>query len=280
MSVASGALRPASANWWLPTVSLAWREIIRFLRQRSRVIGAVGQPVIFWILFGAGLHGSFQLSGAGEGISFQEYFLPGVAVMIVLFTSIFASISVIQDRQEGFLQGVLVAPIPRSSIVLGKVLGGTMLSLFQSGLFLAVAPLLQWCGLAPPLTLSPTLFGIVGAILFLTLISVALNALGYFFAWKINSVQGFHGIMSVLLLPMWLMSGAFFPGDASLWVRSLMLLNPLTYGVAGLRHCLAPAVAEGLQLPSLPICWLVLIGFALICLGLDLWLTARDRSQT
>lgn len=261
----------------LPILSMAHREVVRFLRQRSRVIGAVGQPVIFWILFGAGLHGSFQLAGRADSVSFQEYFLPGVAVMIVLFTSIFASISVIQDRHEGFLQGVMVSPVPRSGIVLGKVLGGTILALSQSALFLLVAPALQFVGLAPPLQLSVTPLGVAGALGILTLISVMLNALGYLFAWKIDSVQGYHGIMSVVLLPMWLMSGAFFPGTGSTWVQWCMRINPLTYGVAGLRQCLSSQTTALANLPSLPVCWSVLTLATILFLGIDLWLTRRDR---
>ncbi|MEZ5941006.1 MAG: ABC transporter permease [Planctomycetaceae bacterium] len=267
--------RPA---WLLPIWSLAQREIVRFLRQRSRLIGAIGQPLIFWILFGAGLHGTFQLQGASANdVSFQEYFLPGVAIMIVLFTSIFASISVIQDRHEGFLQGVLVSPVPRSSIVLGKVLGGTLLALVQSALFLVLAPVLQLVGLAPAIQLNLTLAGAAGALLFLTLVAIGLNSLGYLFAWKIDSVQGYHGIMSVVLLPMWLMSGAFFPGDQSPWLHVIMRVNPLTYGVAGLRQCVSSNPSVVGDLPSIPLCLAVLFLFSLICLAADVWLTRRDQ---
>ncbi|MCB9950531.1 MAG: ABC transporter permease [Planctomycetaceae bacterium] len=274
-AVPSTTPRPA---WLLPIWSLAQREIVRFLRQRSRLIGAIGQPLIFWILFGAGLHGTFQLQGtSANDVSFQEYFLPGVAIMIVLFTSIFASISVIQDRHEGFLQGVLVSPVPRSSIVLGKVLGGTLLALVQSALFLVLAPVLQLVGLAPAIQLNLTLAGTSGALLFLTLVAIGLNSLGYLFAWKIDSVQGYHGIMSVVLLPMWLMSGAFFPGDQSPWLRVVMRLNPLTYGVAGLRQCVSSNPNVVGDLPSIPLCLAVLFLFSFICLAADVWLTRRDQ---
>lgn len=249
---------------------------MRFLRQRSRVIGAVGQPVIFWILFGAGLHGSFQFGSGPESMSYQEYFLPGVAVLIVLFTSIFASISIIQDRNEGFLQGVLVAPVPRSAIVLGKVLGGATLALLQAALFVLVAPLLQFIGLAPPMELSVTPLSLVGAVGFLSLTALGLTALGYLFAWKIDSVQGFHGVMSVVLLPMWLLSGAFFPGTGSGWVSLLIRLNPLSYGVAGLRQSLANSYVAMDALPSLTMCWLVMGLFASGCLVVDVWVTRRS----
>lgn len=218
------------------------------------------------------------MPGAASGsISFQEYFLPGVAVMIVLFTSIFASISVIQDRHEGFLQGVLVSPIPRFAIVLGKVLGGTLLSLGQSALFLMIAPLMSLLGLAPAIQLNLHLPNVLGALAFLTLIAIGLNALGYLFAWKIDSVQGYHGIMSVVLLPMWLLSGAFFPGKESAWVQFLMKINPLTYGVAGLRQCVSSRPDAVAGLPSIPICFAVLGGFCAVCLSIDLWMTRRNH---
>jgi ABC-2 type transport system permease protein len=275
------ALQPQTENsnpaWLTAAWTLAEREVVRFLRQRSRVIGAVGQPVIFWILFGAGLHGAFQMPGgeAANGMSFFEYFLPGIAVLIILFTSIFSSISVIQDRNEGFLQGVLVAPVPRSSIVLGKVLGGTALALMQAFVFVLVAPLLQLIGLAPTMNLVISPVSLLGAVLFLTLVSIGLTALGYLFAWKIDSVQGYHGVMSVVLLPMWLLSGAFFPGTGTEWLAWIIRINPLTYGVAGLRHFLSAGTIEGM--PPLWLCLVVTFAFAAVCLAADVWVTRRDR---
>src|SRR5438067_2581108 len=127
--------------FWLPTGALASRELVRFFRQRTRVVGALGQPILFWVLFGAGLHDSFQPpSWAPHAMTYQEYFFPGVTVMIVMFTAIFSTISIIEDRREGFLQGVLVAPISRLALVLGKLCGGTVLAVLQAGRFLLLAP--------------------------------------------------------------------------------------------------------------------------------------------
>src|SRR6185312_761332 len=113
---------------FLPAFSLWWREIVRFYRQRSRVVGVIASPVLFWIVIGSGFGTSFQ-AGAGAGNQhYLDYFFPGALTMIVLFTSIFTMMSVIEDRKEGFLLSVLVAPVNRSVIVLGKVLGGTTLS--------------------------------------------------------------------------------------------------------------------------------------------------------
>ncbi len=274
----SSSVQHQRSPLWTATWTLAVREVVRFLRQRSRLIGAIGQPVVFWILFGAGLHGSFAMPGTeGESaLSFQEYFLPGVAVLIVLFTSIFSSISVIQDRNEGFMQGVLVAPVPRSAIVLGKVLGGTALALLQAFLFLIVAPLLQFVNLAPEMSFAFSLSSLVQAAIFLFWISLGLTALGYLFAWKIDSVQGYHGVMSVVLLPMWLLSGAFFPGTGSAWMSGIMRLNPLTYGVAGLRRTLVENQDLLSNSPSKTTCVIVTVGFAMACLLIDVWMTRRD----
>src|SRR5260221_28273 len=151
--------------------SLASRELVRFFRQRTRVIGALGQPVLFWVLFGAGLHGSFKPPAwAPRDMTYQEYFFPGVAVLILLFTAIFSTISIIEDRREGFLQGVLVAPISRLAIVLGKLCGGAALAVVQAGLFLALAP---WLGLS----ISP--MAALEVLGFLTLLAFAMTGLGF-----------------------------------------------------------------------------------------------------
>ncbi len=263
-------------GWLGPVAALTWREMVRFLRQRSRLVGAFLQPMLFWILFGAGLSGSFQMAG---GQSYQAYFLPGIAAMIVMFTAIFSAISVIQDRQEGFLQGVLVSPASRASIVLGKLLGGSVLAMGQGVLFLAVAPLLTWLGLSPPTDLPSSLLVWVQATALLLVIALGLCGLGYGFAWRLNSVQGFHAIMSVLLFPMWLLSGAFFPVAKGGWLEWLMRVNPLTYGVAGLRRVLTANDAAVADLPTLPVCVAVSASFAIACVLVDVWLTHRPAQS-
>src|SRR5438552_13809007 len=126
----------------LPVFALWRREIVRFVRQRSRVTGAFAQPLVFWLLLGGGLNASFQPAGSTAGISYVEYFYPGSIALVLLFTAIFATISTVEDRREGFLQGVLVAPVPRWNIVLGQALGGATLATAQGIPFLFVAPLL------------------------------------------------------------------------------------------------------------------------------------------
>ena len=130
----------ASAGVILPAFTLWWREIVRFYRQTTRVVGVLASPLVFWLVIGSGFGTSFR-SGGGPGQQhYLDYFYPGALIMIVLFTSIFTMMSVIEDRKEGFLLSVLVAPVPRSAIVLGKVLGGTTLAAVQGMIFLIFAP--------------------------------------------------------------------------------------------------------------------------------------------
>jgi len=224
--------------------TLCWREIVRFVRQRSRVTGAFAQPLVFWLLLGGGLKASFRPPGLPDGTSYVEYFYPGAIALVLLFTAIFSTISVVEDRREGFLQGVLVAPINRSSIVMGQALGGTALALLQGVLFLVFAP-------AVGISLSP--LAVAAAVGVMVLIAFALTNLGLLIAWRMDSTQGFHAIMNLILLPIWLLSGAFFPATGvSPWLRWVMQVNPLTYGMAALRRCLYltnPVVAG--QLPAL-----------------------------
>ncbi len=214
----------------LPVTTLWWREIVRFVRQRSRLSGAFAQPLVFWLLLGGGLSASFRPSGLPEGTSYVEYFYPGTIVLVLLFTAIFATISVVEDRREGFLQGVLVAPVSRSSIVLGQALGATTLALLQGVLFLLFAP-------AAGISLTPLSAAAAGAVMFL--VAFGLTNLGLVIAWRMDSTQGFHAIMNLILLPIWLLSGAFFPvSGVPIWLKWVMWVNPLTYGMAALRRCL------------------------------------------
>src|SRR5205823_2218581 len=155
--------------------ALAWREIIRFFRQRNRIVGSIGTPLVFWLLFGAGLSSSFRFEAGDRQQSFLTYFFPGSLLLIVLFTAIFSSISIIEDRREGFLQGVLVAPIPRWAMILGKVLGGTLVALVQGLIFLLL-------GLTLPISL--TLLRGAELIVLLFVASLGITSLGTLFAWK------------------------------------------------------------------------------------------------
>jgi len=222
----------------LPVLTLCGRELTRFFRQRSRVVGAVVQPLMFWGLVGAGFRASFQPPGVPAGTSYAAYAYPGVLAMVLLFTAIFSTISVVDDRRQGFLQGVLVAPVPRGSIVLGQALGCTALAVLQGILFLLLGP-----AVGVPLTIASAL-GVTGVLL---LVAFGLSSLGLAIAWRLDSTQGFHAIMNLVLLPMWVLSGAFFPAvGVPLWLGWVMRLNPMTYGLAAIRRTLylaAPGAA-------------------------------------
>ena len=216
--------------WALPVYALWHREMVRFVRQRSRLIGALAQPIVFWLLLGGGLNASFQPAGAPAGTSYIEYFYPGMLILVLLFTAIFSTISTVEDRREGFLQGVLVAPVPRWAIVLGQALGGASLAVSQAVLVLLIAPVI-----GVPLSVLSILCS-VGVIIILAL---SLTGLGLIIAWRMESTQGFHAIMNLILIPIWLLSGAFFPAaGAPAPLSWLMRVNPLTYGMAALRHCI------------------------------------------
>jgi ABC-2 type transport system permease protein len=242
--------------------TLAERELVRFFRQRNRVIGALVQPIMFWVLFSAGLR--------SNDLGFA-FFFPGTLAMILLFTAIFATISIIEDRREGFLQSVLVAPAPRWAMVLGKIVGGATIALLQALVFLA----LGWLTMG----LTSSLVSVFLAILLLAVIAVALTGLGFVIAWRMDSTQGFHAIMSVFLFPMWLLSGSLFPAEPGSWLTWLSRFNPLTYGVAGLRHYLQfkESAVDTAALPGLGVCWLVSLGFAVLMLALA-WRMAGART--
>ena len=213
----------------LPALSLAQRELVRFVRQRNRIIGALATPLVFWLLIGAGMGRSFRADVPG-GDNYLRYFFPGTVVMILLFTAIFSTISIIEDRREGFLQGVLVAPVSKMSIVLGKVLGGTVLAFGQGLIFLLLAPTVG-------IRLSATSVALSLVVMFV--VAFALTALGVCIAWRMSSTQGFHAIMNLFLMPMWFLSGALFPAEGALGgLKWVMRLNPLTYGLDALRQAM------------------------------------------
>ena len=152
--------------------------------------------------------------------------------MIVLFTAIFTMMTVIEDRKEGFLLSVLVAPVSRSVIVLGKVLGGATLATLQGLIFLVFAPFLG---------IHFTVASFVLTVVVIFLVAFSLTALGFIIAWPMDSTGGFHAVINLFLIPLWLLSGSMFPlSGASIWIRALMRINPLTYGTDALRMLLYP----------------------------------------
>ncbi len=256
---------PAATFW--STVGALWlREVRGFYRQRARVLSGLVTPLIFWLALGSGFGASIRTPVGG----YLEFFFPGAVALVVLFASIFANISVIEDRSEGFLLSVLVAPTTRWALALGKILGATTVGAVQGALFLPLIPLLDipvsWAGLP-----------IAGAAV--ALMAFGLTSIGFFFAWWLNSIQGFHSVMNVVLMPMWLLSGGLFPFEGAHWtMAALMRLNPLFYGVTALRRALTPDLpASG---PSTAVCWAVMAGFALASLALAVREANRRSPQS
>jgi len=190
-------------------------------------------------------------------MNYLEYFFPGTVVLIILFTAIFSTMSIIEDRQAGFLQSVVVAPVTRASIALGKIMGGTILSLVQALILLALTPFIG-------ISLSIISFLLIVLILFI--ISFGLTGLGFIIAWRMDSTQGFHAIMNLFLIPLWLLSGALFPpSGAAGWISTVMMVNPLTYGVEGLRAVLYMNSNVPMQtVASIPVSLAVITIFALL----------------
>jgi ABC-2 type transport system permease protein len=228
-------------SFLLPAVTLWQRELVRFWRQKSRVLGVVASPLVFWLLIG---YGSNDL----------ERFYAGSLVLTVMFSAIFSTISIIEDRREGFLLSMMVSPAPRTSLVLGKILGSATLAWIQGMIFLMFAPLAG---------VQITLTELIPVVLAIFLIAFTLTGLGFVIAWKMESTAGFHGIMNLLLLPMWMVSGSLFPmATAHGWVKALMWINPLTYSIALLNHTMRLPNASPGALASL----VVTAGFGLALL--------------
>jgi ABC-2 type transport system permease protein len=248
-------VEPASA-WKLNLATvrvLVWRDLLRFFRQRSRLVGALIQPLVFWLVIGSGLQGSFK----GDYI---QYFYPGIVMLVVLFTSIFTTMSVIEDRHKGFLQAVLVAPASRTALVLGKTGGGVAIALAQAALFLLLSPLAGYDARAVD---WPLLAGV------LLLTSIGLSSLGFAIAWWLDSTQGYHVVMSLLLIPLWILSGAMFPLEgAAGWIRVLMRVNPMSYCVSGMRRALAGGSIVTVEL-------VVVAAFAALATLAAVWMCSR-----
>ncbi len=250
-----------------PALSLWKREVVRFYRNKSRVVGVIASPLLFWIVIGSGFGTSFRSDNVKGGQHYLDFFFPGALIMIVLFTAIFTMMSVIEDRKEGFLLSVLVAPVHRTAIVLGKVLGGATLAAAQGLLFLVAAPFIG------------VRFGLEQFLLILLvifLVSFSLTALGFAIAWPMDSTQAFHAIINLFLMPLWMLSGSLFPiKGASLWVGWLMRLNPLTYGTEALRALLFPET----QTFSLTLCLTVLAAFTAVMFTLSFVIANRRTTK-
>lgn len=209
-------------------IAMTHRELIRLTRQPSRVAVAMVTPVVIWLMLAAGLSGTMQL-GDGAG-GYATYLAPGMASMVIVFTAIFAAMSLIEDADAGFLQSALTSPTPRWSLVGAKILGPGGIGWVQAALLIPAVILIG---------AEVTAQGLILALLALLLMSVGLTGLCLAMAWRISSAQGFHGVMNIILMPMWVLSGSVMPLDgAAGWLRTIMLINPLTWPTSAMRDAL------------------------------------------
>ena len=211
-----------------------WRDLLRYWRDRARVAASLAQPLLYLIIFGTGLASS--LGGgfaAGTGIGYTQFIFPGVISMSVLFTSIFGAMSIVWDREFGFIRELLVAPIDRSAIAIGKTLGGATQAMIQ-GLILLV--------LAPFVGVTLDVRTVVEVVVLVFVLSFGLSAMGVALASAMRSMQGFQVVMNFLMMPMFFLSGALFPlVGLPGWMTVLTRLNPASYGIDPIRRVLLGA---------------------------------------
>ncbi|MCD6414513.1 MAG: ABC transporter permease [Candidatus Diapherotrites archaeon] len=204
------------------------REMLHFIRDKSRIIGSMGMPLFFLLFIGTGLNSAFSVPG---GVGYMEFMAPGIVGMILLFGSIFSGLNVVADKQFGFMKEMLVAPVPRSSLVLGKTLGGASTALLQALLLLSLVFLLG--------AVKFSLIALLLVIPIMFFISASFVNIGIIFATRISDPHGFQVIMNFFIMPLFFLSGALFPVDnLPGWLKILVLANPLTYGIDGLRGIL------------------------------------------
>jgi ABC-2 type transport system permease protein len=229
------------------------REFKRWSRSRSRIIASMAQPILWLVLFGTAFDAMFAGAASGgtggvpggEGLDFKSFFTPGIVAMTVLFGSIFAGIGLIFDREFGFLKEIMVAPVSRTSIMAGKGLGGATGAVI-SGLVILVLATLIGARFTPDI---PVVLAAFLAVVTVVLISLAFVNMGIAFATKIQNFEGFQMIMNFLVMPMFFLSGAFYPVDAMPgWLQGATYINPLFYGVDALRHCFNGSAAAALPL--------------------------------
>jgi ABC-2 type transport system permease protein len=220
------------------TIYILWlRQLKRYVRSKPRILASLGQPLLFLLGLGFGFGPVFEKAGQGNYIQFLA---PGVVGMTILFTSIFSGIELIFDRQFGFLKEMLVAPVPRILIMLGRTLGGATVAMIQG---LIVVLICIVAGFRPSLSAIPL------GLLYMALTAILFTALGTAIASVLSDFQGFQFVMNFLVMPMFFLSGALFPlKTVSTVLHALAAIDPLSYGVDGLREAFTGQVYFGWQL--------------------------------
>ena len=214
---------------------VAFRELLHFISDRTRIISSLMFPLMFLVVFGAGF--SRIVGGLAGGVDFIHFIYPGILAMTVLTSSLLSGTSVVVDREHGFLKEVLVAPLSRVGGILGKALGGSLTSLLQGMIMLVIAPIIG-------LSITPLL--VVKLLPTLLILSLALSGLGILMATRMHSQQGFQFLMQLIVFPLMFLAGVFFPVDGvPVWLQIVAKVNPLTYGVDAIRQIfLAPQITN------------------------------------
>jgi len=251
-----------------------WRDLLRYWRDKWRLAASLAQPLLFLLVFGSGLSSALRggFGGAAADIDYIQYIFPGVIAMAVLFTSIFSAASIVWDREFGFLRELLVAPIDRSTLAVGKALGGATQATIQGFIMVALAPVVG-------VTLTPLVFVTILPLIFV--LAFSLSAMGVAIASRMRSMQAFQVVLNFLMLPIFFLSGALFPlTGLPDWMTVLTRLDPASYGVDPLRRVLLGASGTpeaviqqlGLTINGQPLPLLgevaILMGFGLVMLAL------------
>ena len=250
-----------------------YRDVLRFLRDRMRIIASLGQPLLFLFVFGTGLAPAMS-SATGGALDFRQFMFPGILAMTVLFTGIFSAVSIVWDREFGFLKEVMVAPVSRTAIALGKVAGGATVAMFQGLVVLLLAPFvgvkLVWSEVV----------AIIGLML---LLATVMTSFGILIASRQKTMEGVQMMMQFLLMPMFFLSGAFFPlRGVPLWLSWLSRVDPVTYGVDSLRQAtlsrtVPASLMSALTLHPMATDVLVMIGLTLAFIVPGVWLFGRQE---
>ena len=212
----------------LKTIYTIWlREAKTFWREKARIVAMIGQPLLYLLILGNGITAGMRLNRASN-VGYIQFMYPGVISMSILFTSIFSALSIIWDREFGFLKEVLVAPVPRWAVAMGKALGGATIAMVQAVIMVAMAPFVG---------ISLSVLLVIKLLVLAFLMSFAVTSLGIVIASRMASMQSFQMVMNFLIMPIYFLSGAMFPmTSAPPWLKGLMMADPLTYGVDAIRN--------------------------------------------
>lgn len=247
----------------LYAIYILWlRQLKRYFRSRSRIIGSLGQPILFLVALGFGLSSTFSAAGGG---SYIQFLAPGIIAMSILFTAIFSGIEVIWDRQFGFLKETLVAPVSRFTIMFGRTLGGATVATFQGILVFIISLFVGF---------HPNFAFVIPGLIFMILIALVFTALGTAIASILEDMQGFQLIMNFVVMPVFFLSGSLFPLDTAPPVlKWIAVFNPLSYGVDGLR-----AVFTNAAIYSAWTDGLILAIIAAVFISIGAWLFSKIKA--